>query len=77
MKRERESLSECVDTPAAAETMIWPRLSAVAEIGWTPQAERTLADFSRRFSHQTGRLDAMDVHYQRDRAIWANEGPVR
>ena len=57
--------------------MIWPRLSAVAEIGWTLQAERTFADFSSRFSHQTGRLDVMDVHYYRDRAIWANEGLVR
>ena len=68
---------ECADTPAAAETMIWPRLSAVTEIGRTPQAERTVADFSLHFSHQTGRLDVMDVHYQRARAIWANEGPVR
>ncbi len=74
---KRESLSECVDTPAAAETMIWPRLSAVAEIGWTLQAERTFADFSRRFSHLAGGLDVKDVHYYPDRAIWANEGLVR
>ena len=27
--------------------------------------------------HLAGRLDVMDVHYYRDRAIWASEGPVR
>ncbi|MFP6591626.1 MAG: hypothetical protein VCE12_13975 [Candidatus Latescibacterota bacterium] len=52
-------------------------MSAVAEIGWTLQAERTFADFSRRFSHLAGGLDVMDVHYYPDRAIWANEGLVR
>lgn len=74
---KRESLSGCVRTPAAAESMIWPRLSAFAEIGWTPQAERTSAAFSSRFSHQTGRPDVMDVHYYQNGAIWANEGSVR
>ena len=61
--------SEGFDTPAGAERLIWPRMSAVAEIGWTPQADRTFADFTRRLSHLVGRFDAMGVNYYRDRAI--------
>lgn len=62
--------SEGFDTPAGAEVMTWPRMSAVAEIGWTAQADREFADFTRRFRHLAKRLDTMGVSYYRDRAIW-------
>ena len=62
--------SEGFDTPAGAEGMIWPRMSAVAEIGWTAQADRRLADFTKRFRHLAQRLDVMGVSYYQDRAIW-------
>ncbi len=62
--------SEGFDTPAGAEVMIWPRMSAVAEIGWTAQADRNFADFTGRFRHLAQRLDVMGVAYYRDRAVW-------
>jgi hexosaminidase len=62
--------SEGFDTPAGAQQMIWPRLAAVAEMAWTPQANRDFADFTGRFRRHAARLDALDVRYYRDRAIW-------
>ena len=36
---------EFIPEPAHAEYMLYPRALAIAEIGWTPQAERDYADF--------------------------------
>lgn len=62
--------SEALDTPVAAYTMIFPRMSAVAEMGWTPQSDRSLADFVARFRSLATRFDVIGVNYYQDRAIW-------
>ena len=62
--------SEGFDTQSGADRMIWPRMSAVAETGWSQPSDRDLDDFCRRFRHLAQQLDAMGVDYYRDRAIW-------
>jgi len=46
-----------------AEWQLFPRLCAIAEIGWTPAAGRTWSDFQRRMQGQYPRLDALGVNY--------------
>jgi hexosaminidase len=57
--------TEYVPTPKRAEYMLYPRLSAIAEVTWTPKAGRDFADFRRRFGPHGRRLDALDVNYRR------------
>ena len=46
---------------AGVDTHVFPRLLAIAELTWTPQARREFADFeTRRLSH-TERLDRLGV----------------
>lgn len=47
-----------------AEYLTFPRLLAVAELGWTPQARRSYADFSSRVATQYARLDYMGCNYR-------------
>lgn len=44
------------------EYMAYPRACAVAEIGWTPQADRNFDDFKSRLAAHMPRLRAMDVN---------------
>ena len=57
--------TEYIPDPKHAEYMAFPRLSALAEVVWTPKARRDYADFSGRLSHHLRRLDAMDVNYRK------------
>jgi len=56
--------TEYIPNPKHAEYMAFPRLSALAEVVWTPKARRDYTDFSGRLSHHLHRLDAMDVNYR-------------
>jgi hexosaminidase len=56
--------TEYVPTPKRAEYMLFPRLSALAEVAWTPKAGRDFADFRRRLDAHLRRLDALDVGYR-------------
>ena len=47
-----------------AEYMAYPRLTALAEVVWTPAAARDLADFRRRLAVHLRRLQALDVNYR-------------
>jgi hexosaminidase len=47
----------------AAEIMIFPRESAVAEIAWSPQAPRDYSDFVRRLQAEHQRFDELGVSY--------------
>lgn len=47
-----------------AEYLTYPRLMAVAELGWTPQAARRYDDFSSRVSTHYARLDYMGCNYR-------------
>ncbi|HEX6686723.1 MAG TPA: beta-N-acetylhexosaminidase [Candidatus Limnocylindrales bacterium] len=56
--------TEYMPTPQAVEYMAFPRLSALAEAGWTAQNRRDPADLIRRIGTHLHRLDALDVNYR-------------
>jgi hexosaminidase len=45
------------------EWMSFPRMGALAELSWTPQALRTWSEFAGRLGRLYSRFDAMDVKY--------------
>ncbi|WP_435352637.1 beta-N-acetylhexosaminidase [Emticicia sp. SJ17W-69] len=55
--------TEYVSTPEHAEYMTFPRACALAEITWTPSANKNFADFSRRIEAHFKRLDVLKVNY--------------
>lgn len=57
--------TEYIRTQKKLETRAFPRLCALAEIAWTPQADREYGDFQNRLSVHLQRLDAIGVHYWR------------
>lgn len=57
--------TEYVPTTAKAEYMILPRLSAVAEITWTPLNKQSWQSFSQRLPSLFARLDEMGVNAAR------------
>ncbi len=63
-----------VEAPLWAETVVYmhdveymafPRLAAIAEIGWTPQANRKWDDFARRLGAQGPRWQALGINFYR------------
>ncbi len=46
------------------EFMAFPRMCALAEVGWSPKAERNWDDFSRRLQTHLRRLDELGVNYR-------------
>lgn len=54
--------SEYIPTAAQAEYMLYPRITAIAEIGWTPQELREWDDFHRRAGEFNGRLHRKGYH---------------
>jgi len=57
--------SETLTTPERPEYMAYPRVCALAEIGWTPQARRAWPEFWDRLSRRHfPRLDAASVAYR-------------
>lgn len=61
--------SETMVTIADFEYMAFPRLAAVAEVGWTPQVAREWEDFRQRLAAQAPRWTALDVNYYRSPQI--------
>lgn len=57
--------TEYIEGPKQVEYMAYPRAAALAEVLWTPAAERKLADFKRRLAEHERRLNALDVNYRR------------
>ncbi len=55
--------TEYMPTPDKAEYMVFPRLLALAETGWTPRPQRNYPDFLRRLRQQRPLLDRQHVHY--------------
>lgn len=53
--------------------MTFPRLSALAEVTWSPKVSRNWDDFTRRMETQYKRYDAMDVAYRRDTTVQIGE----
>jgi hexosaminidase len=56
--------TEYIPTPKHAEYMAYPRLTALAEVLWTPVARKDFTDFRRRLDTHLRRLDALDVNYR-------------
>lgn len=54
--------TEYVDDEKAAEYMLFPRLLAVAEVGWTPQEKRSYEDFLRRVNWEMPHLKEQGIN---------------
>ena len=55
--------TETIVTPADIDYMAFPRLPAVAELGWSPQSTHSVSAFHRRLGAQGPRWKAMGVAY--------------
>ena len=60
--------TEFVPNLHRAEDMIFPRLTALAEVDWSPRPARNFDDFSRRLQVQFERFDQLGVNYRRGSA---------
>jgi hexosaminidase len=57
--------TEHLDNPRRVDYAAFPRLSAFAEVVWSPAGERDSAEFTRRLAeHHLPRLDALGVEYR-------------
>ena len=56
-----------------AQYMLFPRLSALAEVSWSPQASRNGADFNRRLATQFQRFDQLGVNYRKGKPVQIGE----
>jgi len=50
--------------------LVFPRLCAFAEVGWSPKAARDWTDFKARLARHVRRLDELGLDYHRDPAVW-------
>ena len=67
--------SETIENIDDAETMGYPRLAGVGEIGWTPQADRDWDEYRLRLAAQGPRWDIMGVDYYRSPDVpWQGGG---
>ena len=57
-------------TLARVDYQVFPRLIALAEVGWSPRELRDWDDFKHRMSLHADRLQWLRVDYYRDPAIW-------
>lgn len=56
--------TELIKTPSHMEYMAFPRTSALAEVAWLNPEHKDYADFQRRLSLHTQRLEHMGVNYR-------------
>jgi hexosaminidase len=64
--------SETLRTMKDVEYMAFPRLIALAEVGWSSTAGRNWAEFAARLAQHSRRLEAMDVNFYRSTQVdWA------
>jgi len=57
--------TETLSTPQDLESMLLPRLPALAEVGWTPQRSRDWSSFRLRLAAQAPRWDAQGLDWTR------------
>jgi len=57
--------TEYLPDPKAVEYMAFPRLSALAEVAWSPAASKNADDFHARLTTHEERLTAMDVNFRK------------
>ncbi|MEO8360721.1 MAG: family 20 glycosylhydrolase [Vicinamibacteria bacterium] len=61
--------SETLSTMRDVETMAYPRLAVLAEVGWTPQSQRGWEDFRLRLGAQGPRWQALGINFYRSPQI--------
>ena len=57
-------------TLGRVDYQVFPRLIALAEVGWSAKERRQWADFRKRLNAHGQRLEMLGVSYYRDRAVW-------
>ncbi|MFD1628250.1 beta-N-acetylhexosaminidase [Pseudopedobacter beijingensis] len=57
--------TELLHTQEAVEYMIFPRITAVAEVGWTSASSKNWSDFARRLENEWSFYEKEDVNYAR------------
>jgi hexosaminidase len=57
--------SEYIDNPKLAEYMIFPRMSALSEVLWSPKSRRDSVDFKKRLSRQFKRYELWGASYSK------------
>ncbi len=57
--------TEYIPTQEHAEYMVFPRISAIAEVVWTPKELRDWDDFIMRMGKQFRRYDILNINYRR------------
>ncbi|MDQ1464645.1 MAG: hexosaminidase, partial [Actinomycetota bacterium] len=57
--------SETLHTVADLEYLAWPRMAGIAEIGWSPKAERSWPTYRTRLAEQAPRWTAMGINFYR------------
>lgn len=61
--------TEFIPSTNHLEYMIFPRLDALAEVGWSPRDSRNWPDFLNRLAVDEKRLAERDVNYRRDTSV--------
>jgi hexosaminidase len=70
--------SETLRTMDDVEFMAFPRLPAIAEVGWSPASARGWAGFRLRLAQQAPRWSVMRVRYYRSPQVpWPSPAPTR
>lgn len=67
--------SELVISNDRADERLWPRLAAVAEIGWTAQKKRNFQNFVERLAGQTKRLSDLGINFYKSKEVDWEELP--
>jgi hexosaminidase len=57
--------TEYMSNPQKVNYMIFPRLTALSEVMWSPASSRNWSDFQKRMAPQLKRYDLWGVHYNR------------
>jgi hexosaminidase len=69
--------TETVDSMADIEFMTFPRLPAIAELGWSPAAAHDWADFAGRLAAQAPRWTAAGIAFYRSPQVpWRGPGEI-
>jgi hexosaminidase len=61
--------SETIETMADIEYMVFPRLLAYSELGWSPKEGRNFEGFRKRVAAHGKQLDHLDVNYYRSELV--------
>ena len=62
--------TEYMPTPKHMEYMAYPRMFAIAEVGWTPVSKKDFEDFLTRFSVQSRRYNKIGINYFGGNFFW-------